>query len=83
MGFYVLCDYDEPDHQSYRGIVIIDTSTNEVAHRFYSGDFNQDYDEYQNWLKDTDPYFYEGESVVNFIEESQASGQADDTEFYT
>lgn len=35
MAYYVACDYDEPDRQSYRGIVIIDTLTNEVAHRFF------------------------------------------------
>ncbi len=83
MGFYVLCDYDEPDRETYRGIVIIDTTTNQESNRFYTGDFNNDYEAYQNWLKETDPYFYEGESVLNFLEEGQEHDASGDTEFYT
>ncbi|WP_226536586.1 hypothetical protein [Fictibacillus halophilus] len=67
MAYYIACDYDEPDRQTYRGIVIIDTLTNEVAHRFYSGNFDHDFQEYQSWLEDTEPYYYEGESLVNYI----------------
>ncbi|MFE1245515.1 hypothetical protein ACFW35_15395 [Fictibacillus sp. NPDC058756] len=67
MAYYIACDYDEPDRQTYRGIVIIDTLTNEVAHRFYSGNFDHDFQEYQSWLEDTEPYYYEGESLLNYI----------------
>ncbi|WP_349408504.1 hypothetical protein [Pseudalkalibacillus sp. SCS-8] len=71
MGYYVLCDYDEPDEQTYRGIVVIDTLTNQEAHRFYSGDYEQDFQHYQRWLADMKPYFYEGESMSNFVNDLQ------------
>ncbi|MFC7370185.1 hypothetical protein ACFQPF_00650 [Fictibacillus iocasae] len=69
MPFYAACDYDEPDRESYRGIVLINTETNEVEHRFFSGNFHDDYQAYQGWLYDNEPYYYEGGSIANFIDD--------------
>jgi hypothetical protein len=82
VAYYIACDYDEPDRQSYRGIVIIDTLTNEIAHRFFSADFDQDYQEYQSWLQDTEPYFYEGESLLHYIGDLHDPALSEDFDLY-
>ncbi|WNB91306.1 hypothetical protein [Bacillus sp. NEB1478] len=82
MSYYIACDYDEPDRQSYRGIVIIDTLTNNIAHRFFSGDFHQDFEEYQSWLEDTSPYYFEGESLINYIGDMSDPNLSEDIDFY-
>ncbi|KZE68807.1 hypothetical protein AWM68_00575 [Fictibacillus phosphorivorans] len=82
MAYYVACDYDEPDRQSYRGIVIIDTLTNEVAHRFFSGHFDQDFQEYRSWLEDTEPYYFEGDSLLNFVGDLHDPALNEDQDYY-
>ncbi|MFC0189675.1 hypothetical protein ACFFJY_15325 [Fictibacillus aquaticus] len=73
MPFYAACDYDEPDRESYRGIVLINTETNEIEQRFFSGNFIEDYQTYQKWLYENEPYYYEGESIVNFLDDMNDS----------
>ncbi|MGC4378854.1 hypothetical protein WD019_18320 [Fictibacillus sp. Mic-4] len=75
MPFYVACDYDKPDLTSYRGIVLIDTDTNEVVKRFYSGNFDEDYRTYQVWLYENEPFFFENESVTAFINKYHGSNE--------
>ncbi|MBH0162446.1 hypothetical protein IHV12_09780 [Fictibacillus sp. 7GRE50] len=82
MAYYIACDYDEPDRQSYRGIVIIDTLTNEVAHRFFSGDFDQDFQEYRSWLEDTEPFYFEGDSLLNFVGDLHDPALNENDDFY-